>query len=204
MRPSIIELMELSHRRKSGIDWTWAQVRELLRANRGFSAAALQGCIGGGQTLATTNGWLRSWVKAGYLRAEAGTAGLGPVYLAGHRTTHTTPRVRRDGTILPEAGQERLWRAMKILGTFSVHDLAAASVAEDAGPVPLLTARRYITHLLGVGVVAAVGQSTGPDARWRLIKNLGGAAPKILQTKAVYDPNANRIIGKPTVREVAP
>lgn len=201
-RPSIIEIMESSRRRKSGIDWTWSKVRELLKERGNFAVADLQALIGGGQTPETTRGWLKSWVLAGYL--EARSAGMCVAYVEGPRKTHATPRVRRDGTVLPEPGQERLWRAMKMLGTFTAHDIAAGSAAEDASPVPVTTARRYIGHLMGVGVLAPVGRSTGPDAQWRLVRNLGGAAPKILQTKAIYDPNAKKILGAPKVREVAP
>lgn len=202
-RQSIIDLMERSRRRKSGLDFTWRAVSELLREQGQFTTPQLLARVGREQRASTTRGWLAMWARAGYLTAIHQRSGKdrATVYSAGTIRTHTTPRVRRDGTILPEAGQERLWRAMKILKTFTVRELAAASAADDATPVPEPTANTYVVHLRHAGIVAL--ESPGAHNRYRLARNLGGAAPKILATRAVYDPNSGKIVGNPVIREAS-
>ena len=172
---------------KKGLDYTWQQARRLLKQNGHFCLDELQGFINATQCIETTRGWVASWEKAGYLLKVPETKSM---YREGNKKTHVVPRVRRDGTILPEAGQERLWRAMKILKNFSPEDLSAASITENAPCVPLITVKSYLRHLVRTGIVREQKKNS-----FLLIKNLGGAAPKILRTKVVYDPNNNRIIG---------
>lgn len=177
---------------KKGLDYTWQQTRRILKEKGFFVIDELQDYIHTTQCIETTRGWVNSWVKAGYLKK------CGSDYYEGVKKTHAAPRVRRDGTIVPEAGQERLWRAMKILKKFTVAELCGATACIHSLPVPVSTAERYLSHLVRVKIC-----SKNEAREYRLIKSLGGAAPKILQTKAVYDPNSNRIIGEPVVSEVA-
>lgn len=104
------------------------------------------------------------------------------------------PRLKADGSPLPETGTEQLWRAMKMSKAFSPEDLAEACPAVGLG-----TVRSYVAALVAAGIVSKAG--TG---RYRLARNLGARAPKILSTKLVFDPNAKAIVGTSVAREVSP
>jgi hypothetical protein len=104
------------------------------------------------------------------------------------------PRIRKDGTIIAETAKEQLWRAMRMLKEFNVHELpqhCTGDVADD-------TAKSYAWSLAGAGVLA------GKAPHYRLVRDLGSAAPKILTTKMVFDPNKNVVVGNPVAREVSP
>jgi hypothetical protein len=103
------------------------------------------------------------------------------------------PRLRADGTELPETAAERLWRAMKMAKQF-----APADLAELCPGVAKATAHNYCHQLAAAGVLVRSGGS------FRLLRNLGNQAPKILATKMVFDPNAGVIVGPSVAREVQP
>ncbi len=108
------------------------------------------------------------------------------------------PRLRPDGTELAETANDQLWRTMKMSKAFSSLDLA------DLCPrVSHSAARGYIFALAAAGVVAKVS-GKGDEARYRLVRNLGLRAPRILRAKLVFDPNANVVVGASVTREVQP
>ena len=114
------------------------------------------------------------------------------------------PRLRRDGSELPEPHIETLWRTMKIAKTFTTSELAALSSTGER-VVKISTARAYLRDLLRVGIIVEIrpGRS-GQEAHYRLVRNLGSRAPKILNTHVVFDPNANAVVGEAIAREVSP
>lgn len=119
------------------------------------------------------------------------------------RPSREAPRIRRDGTVLPEPAQETLWRSMKMLGRFTVDALAAAASTEDR-IVPRATAHRYVRLLAEVGVLSVAFAGTrGSPAEYLLVRNLGGFAPKILRAHVVFDPNSNTVLGASAAKEVA-
>lgn len=113
------------------------------------------------------------------------------------------PRLRRDGTVHPERGIERLWRAMKMAKTFTIAELAQLADGGDGAPVNRRTVGAYCNRLAAAGVLGRV-PTADRETRYRLVRNLGSKAPKILETKVIFDPNANVVIGEATAREVAP
>jgi hypothetical protein len=111
------------------------------------------------------------------------------------------PRLAADGSELPEPDIERLWRAMKMAKTFSVAELADA--CPESG-LPVIA--RYIGWLLRAGVlhIARKGTRGVCPAQYRLIRDLGPRAPRILSAKVVFDPNGKTVLGKSDAREVSP
>lgn len=103
------------------------------------------------------------------------------------------PRLAADGTLLPESAKDQLWRAMKMTKLFGAADLVA--VCPD---IPLSTARNYAYALAAAGVLSQNGHV------FRLVKNLGSQAPRVLATKLVFDPNAKAVVGSSIAREVRP
>lgn len=114
-----------------------------------------------------------------------------------------TPRVRRDGTVLKEKYTETIWRTIKMLKIFTYTELAEAASVDDH-PLKPTTAMRYIRYLTAVNVITIVSEGApGVEARFRFLRNLGAAAPQILRTKMVYDPNAHAILGVCIAEEVS-
>lgn len=103
------------------------------------------------------------------------------------------PRLRSDGTELPETRAEQLWRAMKMAKYF-----APADLAELCPGVAEATAHNYCYQLAAAGILARTGSG------FRLVRNLGNQAPRVLATKMVFDPNAGAVVGPSVAREVQP
>jgi hypothetical protein len=119
------------------------------------------------------------------------------------RTSRDTPRLRRDGSEYPETARDRMWRAMKMLDTWTWVDLAAATETETLPPVPAETVKSYIRRLDAAGVVQALDKG-GPNrpATYRLLRNVGAAAPRILRSHAVFDPNSKTVLGIAEAEEI--
>lgn len=117
------------------------------------------------------------------------------------RSPADAPSLRRDGTATPRPGIERMWTAMRTLKQFTTRELAFA--AADTAPIPLLTAERYVAHLLSAGYLIVVSPRARSPAIWRLRpnKNTGPKAPKILRLHIVFDANRNEIVGGPVTAE---
>jgi hypothetical protein len=116
-----------------------------------------------------------------------------------------TPRVKKDGSeISLGRGTENMWRSMRMIGTFSPADLAAAASTSDA-EIKLTTAKDYIKHLLRAGYLAIVSESSpGTQANYRIIKSKisGPFPPQIQRVKQVYDPNLQKVVW-PAVEELS-
>ncbi|RUW41487.1 hypothetical protein EOA37_09500 [Mesorhizobium sp. M2A.F.Ca.ET.015.02.1.1] len=103
------------------------------------------------------------------------------------------PRLNNDGEPLPETNKDKLWRAMKMTRKFTPDDLVAA-----CGDVPWSTARGYCFALTAAGILVKQGDV------FRLVKNLGNQAPRVLRAKLVFDPNANVVVGSSIATEIEP
>lgn len=109
----------------------------------------------------------------------------------------TTPRVRRDGSAI-EAGGGRAaaWKAMRVLGTFTVRDLHAA-----AG-IAISDAKHYCKYLASAGylIVVREGKGGGPGTErpstFRFVPSRykGPLAPQVLRIRSVWDPNVAAIV----------
>lgn len=124
-----------------------------------------------------------------------------PLYRLNRRPV-SWPRLQRDGSSAPEPIIETLWRTAKMAKAFTADELAALA-ARDGVSVNPNTARSYCDRLVGVGVLA---RSLGPNRRtmFRLVRNLGRRAPKVLAAKVVFDPNSGEVLGKAELAEVRP
>lgn len=107
------------------------------------------------------------------------------------RKPQLAPRLAPDGKELPETVNEQLWRAMKMSKTFGAADLVELCPGASQG-----AARNYCYQLAAAGILSQTGHV------FRLIRNIGNQAPRILATKMVFDPNAGVIVGRSVAREV--
>jgi len=114
-----------------------------------------------------------------------------------------TPRLDRNGKVLPESRRETLWRAMKMLKDFDAAELSR----ETSTPERVITHQhtyKYLLALSAVGIIAPIDPTrSARSARYRLVRNLGAKAPSISKAEVVFDPNSRTIIGEP-VLEVSP
>ena len=151
------------------------------------SAARAAGCA-----TANMNHYLQRLVRAGYAnRVRLARRKIAHYQLI--RRPKLAPRLRGDGS--PSAGRtnEQLWRAMRMAKSFSPEELATACI-DVSGHM----ARRYCAELARAGVL--VGDAEG----YRLVRDLGPRAPKLVQIAGVLEPNSGQLVGWPDAREVQP
>jgi hypothetical protein len=87
-----------------------------------------------------------------------------------------------------------MWRAMRMLKTFSPRDLAAHCTTPDV-EVTELQARNYCRALLEVGYLRVLEKATTTrPARYRLVEDTGPQAPTIRLVPRVWDANVSRMI----------
>ena len=119
----------------------------------------------------------------------------------GHRTTYwlardpgqARPRVRRDGTALAEPPRwQAIWRALWILKSGSVEELAAACGGAEVAVAPrdVRTALRWWER---GGWVAIERGRGGRITRFRGARRPGPMAPVRHQLWTLWDPNAGEI-----------
>jgi hypothetical protein len=118
--------------------------------------------------------------------------------------TGPVPRIRRDGTVLPEPQNQSMWRAMRMAKSFTCEFIASETTTPQR-ETKQLVARRYMRELAAAGILVAASKGKpGTHKVFRLARDLGPLAPKVLRMHAVFDPNANAIIGNLQGREVQP
>lgn len=100
------------------------------------------------------------------------------------------PRVRRDGSFVPESGRTRMWKAMIVLGSFSVRELACAASLEEA-PVSYAEAEYYCRWLYYGGYLQRADINV---YRFVPARNSGPKAPQVLRVKQLYDPNKDEVV----------
>ncbi len=120
-----------------------------------------------------------------------------------------TPSFKRDGTLIVDhmTARQALWNAMRspfFSKGFSLVDITKYA-STDTLSINERSARNYILRLVQAEYLIALQRGTpAKPAIWRLVRNTGPASPKLLKTHVVYDPNAEKIFGKPETVEVEP
>lgn len=103
-----------------------------------------------------------------------------------------TPRIGGDGRRIEGAtGNQRMWMALRALKLFSPADLALTSETKFE------TARKYCSFLRKAGYLK-VAQESVPGRqtvyRFNEARNTGPQAPQIKRSKALYDPNIEKVV----------
>jgi Fic family protein len=98
-----------------------------------------------------------------------------------------------NGKETPEGAQDKMWRSMRIFGSFTAAEIAGTSY------VHIDTAARYINRLKDVGYVKVLksnngGGNSGDYNVYRLIKNTGVRCPQVCSDGKVYDCNINQYV----------
>ncbi|WP_027143176.1 hypothetical protein [Mesorhizobium sp. WSM3626] len=196
MRP-LLDMVKLNLAVPRGEAGFWTVIKELDRVGRPWTANDVSRRTNVSRRLATR--YLRKLRLAGFVEIvdqnKVGNGGGLPsenIFTLVKKPA-LAPRLAADGKELPESAKEQLWRAMKMIKMFGAADLVGA-----CPDVPLSTARNYACALAAAGILAQNGHV------FRLVRNLGNQAPKVLAAKLVFDPNAKVVVGHSVAREVSP
>ena len=131
--------------------------------------------------------------KAGYIeRIPTTEQGIGEaVYWKLVRDVGVdAPRVRKDGSPVTQGkGRENLWKAMRVLKTFTVRELTIHARTPGC-EVKESTAEEYARHLCYAGYL-----HRHKDGSYTMLLSAytGPKAPMIQRTKVVWDPNTNQV-----------
>lgn len=101
------------------------------------------------------------------------------------------PQVNKRGEFLEDNAQSRMWKAIRILKTFTLRDLIVTA-SSDISAISTSAAITYLGYLKKAGYITKKNQ----DKSYKLVfaMNSGIKAPQIQKTKSIYDPNLNKIV----------
>lgn len=185
-----------SGRRTNGREAIWTAIREL----KTFTAQDLS--RKSGETVDASRDYVRGLCAAGFVE-PAGHSG------AFKRASFNlvkdpgldAPRVRRDGTIVPEPGRDRMWRSMRILKDFSIKDLVATASLQEA-PIAEGEAAFYCLCLARAGFLYEIQ----PNKRFRFLPSqyTGPRSPMVRRVREVVDANTGEVKWSGDAREERP
>lgn len=167
-------------------DALWAAMREL----REFSVREVRNltCC----SMDQAREYITSLLAAGYVvKTGRRNAKRAAIYqLVMDKAGAVAPRVRKDGSPVTQGiGRDQMWRAMRVLGTFTVQDLIVHATTEDHA-VAYKEADTYCQFLARAGYLGRRGKA------YQFIRSRysGPRPPMIQRIKQVYDPNLNTVV----------
>lgn len=166
----------------------WAGMREL----KTFTVPELARAAGVDRSTYSMGDYLAGLVRAGILSKEQPARFAPAVYTLLCDLGVDAPRVRKDGSTVPDSAQERMWKAMKVLRVFSVRDLVVNASLPEA-PIATGAARSYC-QWLARGKYLVPLSAPGDVQRYRFLKDTGAKAPQILRIKQLYDCNLGKVM----------
>lgn len=143
----------------------------------------------------TIRDYLNGLEKAGYLKGTPGqTIGSAKHYTLVKDAGFDAPRVKRDGSPCKRgAGNEQMWRTMRILKTFTCAELAV-NASTTKHQVKESTAVDYCGDLLKAGYLRVVSGHGPVAVTYRLIRNTGPKPPIVQRIKQIYDQNQQKVV----------
>lgn len=204
-KPINVELRGLQTPRER----VWAAILTVAVNDRWrFDRMSIQDCCEPMVSLSLVEDYTDDLLKAGFLKRVEGTGVKKgvlqvPLMFTLPKRQAEAPRVSETGAKVTQgAGNEAMWRAMKVLPTFDYTDIAKAASLGTLIVSPQ-TAKAYVVHLARAGYLATVRASKpGTPARHRLQINSGPHAPAITRLKVVFDRNTGAFAKLQTAQEV--
>lgn len=143
----------------------------------------------------TIRDYLNGLEKAEYLKGVPGQAiGTAKRYSLIKDAGFDAPRVKRDGKPCKRgAGNEQMWRTMRILKTFTCAELAV-NASTTKHQVKESTAVDYCGDLLKAGYLRVVSGHGPVAVTYRLIRNTGPKPPIVQRIKQIYDQNQQKVV----------
>lgn len=173
-----------------GRKWYWSVIRDLDRAGP-WTIADIRA-----RSNAETE-TIRAFVKrlelGGLARRVTHPCGFNAHAYRLTSSPSAVPVIRDDGSAAPPSAQAHMWSAIRRLGQFSRVELIIAGSTDEV-TISAATATWFLSRLTRAGYLIRVG-GPGRTSVWRLKpgRNTGPAAPRILNSRAVFDPNRNEV-----------
>lgn len=149
---------------------------------------------------ATVRTYVESLVKGGYLRIWVNAreaSGQPKEYELIKDVGVEAPRVKRDGSPCTQgAAREQMWRAMKLLDSFTPRELALAA-STDEHAVSDVDAADYARNLHKAAYLTLAQAATKrTQARYRFIRNRnsGPLPPQVQRLSSIWDPNLRMVV----------
>ena len=190
-----------SQRFPEGRQVIWAAIRKL----RGFTVFDIE------RETRINEHTIRTYVmgleRGGYLERHNPTRAKGQYQKARWTLVNDVgvdaPRVTRDGKPVTQGTRrEQMWRTMRILGEFTIPDLAINASTEEH-PVNEGDVKHYCMYLARAGYLTVVTPGkpgnrpgTGTRQRYRMLKSryTGPQPPMIQRVHQVFDPNLGVVV----------
>lgn len=184
-------------------DRVWAAIRRL---RTGWTIDDIARESGANRT--TTNSYVLGWRRAGYINKTGTVPGGGRNPVSTFDLTKDAgveaPRVDLYGRQRTQGQEsENVWRAMRILGTFTLDELAATASTE-AVPISGGIVRRMVFYCRAAGYVRTATPATSPGqrggagrkARYQFIsaRYTGPRPPIIRYQRQVIDGNTGTVL----------
>lgn len=156
------------------------------------------------QNKATIRSFLIGLWRAGVLSATPPERrGDATLYALANDPGSETPRLTRDGGLdTAPTHQERLWLAMKPLGSFTAPELVmacgnAVTNAQASSYIGRLAAAGYLVETEPCRTVS--GQNRRARYALRMGRDTGPRPPAVRRDKTVFDLNLGRVVGREDV-----
>lgn len=188
--------LELSTPAPTDRERVWSTIREFARSGQVFTSLDLSLKTRLSRRDSALGEYLTGLERAGFIQVVSGKKrGTFNVYELIRDVGVEAPRVNKAGGLLPPSGRTRMWKNMRILGTFSARELASAS-SLDGAPVAVSEAEYYCNWLCRGGYLRSNGGAASASRRWTFLAgmNTGPKAPQILRVKKLYDPNRDAVV----------
>lgn len=101
------------------------------------------------------------------------------------------PVVNKNGSLIEDSHQSRIWRAIRILKNFTLKDIVATA-SQDDDPVSLTATDQYLNYLKKAGYLSK--KNNEKVFHLNLTMNKGIQAPQIQRIRQIYDPNIDAIV----------
>lgn len=192
------------------------RIWEAIRARAGLEFSRYQIARAADVEDSTVTTYLQALVKAEVIKVcrseRINNVTAETFYLLVRDEGLEAPRLRRDGSRVTQGlAQEQMWRTLRILNGDTNGRELAAHASTPGIPVAEAAARDYLLVLSKAGYLLCTqeGKGTGKGgilARYRLKpgRNTGPRPPMVCRTRAVYDPNEDKVVwAKPVTEEDA-
>ena len=131
--------------------------------------------------------YLKALLAAGLIERIEGERGR---YILVKDPGAVAPRLRRDGSeVTMGRGREQMWRAMRVLGQFTLRDLVVHATTEEHS-VAENEAASYCQFLAQAGYLVR----KGGNYLFLRSRYSGPRPPMIQRVKQVFDPNLGKVV----------
>ena len=192
-----------------GREGYWEIILQLHRSQGHFSVPEIDGETNV-QNVAPIRLYVKSLEAAGIVKqVSPHVINHAPARYQLLRLQRRAPAVRKDGTLIPDTAEQRMWIAMRSLKSFSALEMRLAATVDRDHPVTAAAAKAFIERLTDAGYLAMTVAPRGrTPGQWRLKHSMdtGPLPPRRLRIacQAMWDPNVKPIVGKVVTEEPQP